>query len=131
MVTIGDNPLCSLSPLVCSLPLCHHSHMVHPPHTHHNLVFPLRILQKRQNTTSHLCRGVQFRLSLMVTLPQNSIFILPAMELFSASVSASPGLSNPLLAAMPWCKKMALGAGSGDLRTENGIAIKAAVLEEQ
>lgn len=55
------------------------------------------------------------------TSPEQSIFTLPAVGLFSASVSASPGCL--LLTSMPWwkCSKMAVGGGSGDLRTENGI----------
>lgn len=67
MVTIGDSPLSSLSPLVYLLPLHYYSHIVHPPHTHHNLLFPFLSAERDKNSTSHLCRGVQFRLSLMVT----------------------------------------------------------------
>lgn len=67
MVTIGDSPLSSLPPLVYLLPLHYYSHIVRPPHTHHNLLFPFLSVEKDKNSTSHLCRGVQFRLSLMVT----------------------------------------------------------------
>ena len=67
MVTIGDSLLSSPSPLVYLLPLHYYSHIVHPPHTHHNLPFPFLSVERDKKSTSHLCRGVQFRLSLMVT----------------------------------------------------------------
>lgn len=75
MVTIGDNPLSSFSPLVYLLPLHYYSHTVHPPHTHHNLLFPFLSVERHKNSTSHLSRGVQFRLSLMVRhFPRNRVF---------------------------------------------------------
>ncbi len=67
MVTIGDSPLSSLSLLVYLLPLHYFSQIVHPPHTHHNLLFPFLSVEGDKKSTSHLCRGVQFWLSLMVT----------------------------------------------------------------
>lgn len=67
VVTIGDSPRSSLSPLVYLLPLHYYSHIVHPPNTHHNLLFLFLSVERDKNSTSHPSRGVQFRMSLMVT----------------------------------------------------------------
>lgn len=66
MVTIGDSPPGSLSFLVYLVPLLYYSHIAHRPHTHHNLLLPFLSVERDKNSTSHLCRGVQFRVSLMV-----------------------------------------------------------------
>ncbi len=132
-MTIGDSPLSSLFPLVYLLPL-HYSSHIHPPHTHHNLLFPFP-LWRDTKTLLHTSTEVSNSDCPLWshTSPEQSIFILPAVRLFSATVSVSSGLLLLLLAYMPWwkCAKMAVGGGSGDLRTENGTDIKAVELEEQ
>lgn len=124
MVTIGDSPLSSLASRVYLVPLLYYSHIVHPPHTHHNLLLPLLSVERDKKSTSHLCRGVQFRLSVMVkeyfhSACRGAIFCIHLMppSCFQGPVEKSA--------------KMATGGGSRVLRTENYIAIKTVELEEQ
>lgn len=103
---------------VPSIPWSIYSHCtitatIHPPHTLHNLLTP-SYLWKETKTLLHTSAEVSNSDCPLWshTSPEQSIFILPPIRLFSASLSASPGLLHHLYhlhASMPqWkCADMA------------------------
>lgn len=128
MVTIGDSPPSSLSSLVYLVPLLYYSHIAHSLHTHHNLLLPFLSVERDKNSTSHLCRGVQFRVSLMVkeyfhSACRGAIFLHPSQQ-----AQASFSLPCPGGSVQGW---LWVDVVLEVLEIENGIAIKAVELEEQ
>lgn len=128
MVTIGDSPPGSLSFLVYLVPLLYYSHIAHRPHTHHNLLLPFLSVERDKNSTSHLCRGVQFRVSLMVKEYFHSA-CRGAIFCVCLSKPRPPSCFHALVESVQrwlWVEVVL-----EVLETENGIAIKAVELEEQ
>lgn len=122
-MTIGDSPLSSLPfPGLFSPTALLQPHR--PPSSHHTITSssPLPSAERDKNSTSHLARGVQFKLSLMV----KEYFHSASTEAVFCICLSKPRLLWP----GGGVQKMVTGGGSTVLQTAKGTALRAAVEDE-